>query len=118
MRPLLFVALSVCVLVQCIHASASATFERLFEITQDHDNRPASKSDPIMEKQIAIISVAWYEPRLGAVCFSWEKGTRSNTTSSDLAAGFTSLLAPASGVIGITDFTDELSNPPPDRKNK
>jgi hypothetical protein len=64
------------------------------------------------------ISVAWYEPRLGVVCFSWEKGTRGNTTSSDLAAGFTSLLAPASGVIGITDFTDELSNPPPDRKNK
>lgn len=53
MRTPLLAALSVGTLLFCSQANAAATFERLIAITQDRDNRPAAKSDPIMEEQIA-----------------------------------------------------------------
>lgn len=48
-----FIVLTACVLVLCVQAKATATFERLIEIERDHDNRPAAKSDPVMEEQTA-----------------------------------------------------------------
>lgn len=73
--------------------------------TPDFDsNRFWSVDFPLIVSSEQIeVQTLWCEAKYGVVCFSWRKKLQSGTTSDELAEALTSLIAPASGVIGIND---------------